>query len=151
MEKRGPSDDTSAAVPLLEKGSETMGAWNATYEGQMDSHLMVAVTAAADCIVAAWKIDVDTKLTGGSSLSYTHSQPIYVLFNPWCLNDSVYMPGIIFFYILTINLYEIDLITNCVCICRTQSSRRIRGRRWWTDVQRCLQSDQAYPMELCTL
>ncbi|KOB66015.1 Annulin [Operophtera brumata] len=93
VEKRGPSDDTSAAVPLLEKGSETMGAWNATYEGQMDSHLMVAVTAAADCIVAAWKIDIDTKLTGGSSLSYTHSQPIYVLYNPWCLNDSVYMPG----------------------------------------------------------
>lgn len=75
-----------------------MGAWNATYEGQIDSHLMVAVTAAVDCIVAAWKIDIDTKLTGGSSLSYTHTQPIYVLFNPWCLNDSVYMPGNKIFY-----------------------------------------------------
>lgn len=94
MEKRGPSDDTTAAVPLLEKGSETVGSWNAVYEGQMDSHLMVAVTASADCIVAAWKIDVDTKLEGGSSLSYTHSKPIYMLFNPWCLSDSVYMPGI---------------------------------------------------------
>lgn len=70
-----------------------MGAWNATYEGQMDSHLMVAVTPAVDCIVAAWKIDIDTKLIGGTSLSYTHTQPIYILFNPWCLNDSVYMPG----------------------------------------------------------
>ncbi|XP_039763506.1 annulin-like isoform X1 [Pararge aegeria] len=93
VEKRGPSDDTSAAVPMLEKGSETLGAWNAVYEGQMDSHLMVAVTPAADCIVAAWRIDVDTKLNGGGSLSYTHPLPIYVLFNPWCLNDSVYMPG----------------------------------------------------------
>lgn len=93
VEKRGPSDDTSAAVPLLEKGSETVGSWNAVYEGQMDSHLMVAVTPAADCIVAAWKIDVDTKLEGGSSLSYTHPQPIYILFNPWCLSDTVYMPG----------------------------------------------------------
>ncbi|KAG7311372.1 hypothetical protein JYU34_002411 [Plutella xylostella] len=93
VEKRGPSDDTSAAVPLLEKGSETLGSWNAVYEGQMDLHLMVAVTPAADCIVAAWNIDIDTKLTGGGSLSYTHPQPIYVLFNPWCLNDTVYMPG----------------------------------------------------------
>ncbi|XP_034826384.1 annulin-like isoform X1 [Maniola hyperantus] len=93
VERRGPSDDTSAAVPMLEKGSETSGAWNAVYEGQMDSHLMVAVTPAADCIVAAWRLDVDTKLNAGGSLSYTHPLPIYVLFNPWCLNDSVYMPG----------------------------------------------------------
>lgn len=78
---------------MLEKGSEMLGAWSAVYEGQMDSHLMVAVTPAADCIVAAWRIDIDTKITGGGSLSYTHPQPIYVLFNPWCLNDSVYMPG----------------------------------------------------------
>ncbi|XP_052759591.1 annulin isoform X1 [Galleria mellonella] len=91
--KRGPSDDSSAAVPLLEKGSEIVGGWNVVYEGQMDSHLMVAVTAAADCIVAAWRIDIDTKISGGGSLSYTHPQPIYILFNPWCLNDSVYMPG----------------------------------------------------------
>lgn len=93
VEKRGPSDETSAAVPLLEKGSETTGAWSAVYEGQIDSHLMVAITPAANCIVAAWRIDIDTKLTDGGSLSYTHSLPIYVLFNPWCLTDSVYMPG----------------------------------------------------------
>ncbi|XP_037297754.1 annulin isoform X2 [Manduca sexta] len=93
VEKRGPSDETSAAVPLLEKGSETVGAWSAVFESQVDSHLMVAVTPAPDCIVAAWKVDIDTKLTGGSSLSYTHPHPIYVLFNAWCLNDSVYMPG----------------------------------------------------------
>ncbi|KPJ06440.1 Annulin [Papilio machaon] len=93
VEKRGPSDDTSAAVALLEKGSETLGSWSAVYEGQVDSHLMVVVTPAVDCIVAAWKIDVDTKLVTGESLSYTHPQPVYILFNPWCLNDSVYMPG----------------------------------------------------------
>lgn len=92
-EKRGPSDDASAAVPLLDKGHETLGAWNAVYEGQMDYHLMVAITPAADCIVAAWRLDIDTKLVTGGSLSYTHPQPVYILFNPWCLNDSVYMPG----------------------------------------------------------
>lgn len=83
----------SAAVPLLEKGSEVVGGWSAVYEGQMDSHLMVAITPASDCIVAAWKVDIDTKQTAGGSLSYTHPQPIYILFNPWSLNDSVYMPG----------------------------------------------------------
>ncbi|CAH0748849.1 unnamed protein product [Diatraea saccharalis] len=90
---RGPSNEMSAAVPLLEKGFETVGGWSAVYEGQMDSHLMVAVTPAVDCIVAAWRMDIDTKLSGNGSLSYTHQQPIYVLFNPWCLTDSVYMPG----------------------------------------------------------
>lgn len=80
-------------MPLLEKGAETFGAWNAVYEGQMETHLMVAITPAADCIVAAWKLDIDTKLVTGGSLSYTHEHPVYVLFNPWCLNDTVYMPG----------------------------------------------------------
>lgn len=80
-------------MPLLEKGAETFGAWNAVYEGQMETHLMVAITPAADCIVAAWKLDIDTKLVTGGSLSYTHAHPVYVLFNPWCLNDTVYMPG----------------------------------------------------------
>ncbi|OWR44550.1 putative annulin [Danaus plexippus plexippus] len=93
VEKRGPSNEASAAVPMLEKGSETLGSWNAVYEGQIDSHLMVAVTPAADCIVAAWRLDVDTKLSGTGALSYTHPRPIYIIFNPWCLNDSVYMPG----------------------------------------------------------
>ncbi|KAL4712854.1 hypothetical protein ACJJTC_011924 [Scirpophaga incertulas] len=90
---RGPSNEMSAAVAMLEKGSEVLGGWSSVYEGQMDSHLMVAITPAVDCIVAAWRLDIDTKLIGGGSLSYTHPQPIYILFNPWCLNDSVYMPG----------------------------------------------------------
>ncbi|XP_028170220.1 annulin-like isoform X2 [Ostrinia furnacalis] len=90
---RGPSNEMSAPVPLLEKGSEVVGGWSAVYEGQMDSHLMVAITPASDCIVSAWRMDIDTKLTSGGSLSYTHPLPIYVLFNPWSLNDSVYMPG----------------------------------------------------------
>ncbi|XP_045490802.1 annulin isoform X1 [Colias croceus] len=93
VEKRGPSDDTSVAVPLLEKGTESFGPWNAVYEGQMDSHLIVAVTPSPNCIVAAWRLDIDTKLNGTRSLSYTHPLPIYTLFNPWCLNDTVYMPG----------------------------------------------------------
>ncbi|XP_075992470.1 annulin-like isoform X2 [Anticarsia gemmatalis] len=92
VRSRGPSDNTSAAVPLLEKGAESFGAWTATYEGQVDNHLMVAVTPAPDCIVAAWKLDVDTRISDGSSLSYRHALPIYVLFNPWCPKDSVYMP-----------------------------------------------------------
>ncbi|XP_050560187.1 annulin isoform X3 [Spodoptera frugiperda] len=90
---RGPSDVTSAAVPLREKGAQPSGAWNATYEGQIDSHLMVAVTPAADCIVASWSLEVDTKLNQGRSLSYKHPVPIYILFNPWCKNDTVYMPS----------------------------------------------------------
>lgn len=84
---------TSAAVPLREKGAQPSGAWNATYEGQIDSHLMVAVTPAADCIVASWSLEVDTKLNQGRSLSYKHPVPIYILFNPWCKNDTVYMPS----------------------------------------------------------
>ncbi|CAB3230840.1 unnamed protein product [Arctia plantaginis] len=93
VETRGPSHETSAAVPLLEKGSETVGTWSAIYESQVDNHLMVSVTPASDCIVASWKLEIDTKLSGGSSLSYRHPLPIYVLFNAWCLTDSVYMPG----------------------------------------------------------
>ncbi|XP_026726770.1 annulin-like [Trichoplusia ni] len=90
---RTTPDEHSAAVPILESGPGSVGGWSATYVGQENSLLTVSVCAAADCIVAAWRFDIDTRLNGSSSLTYTHTQPIYILFNPWCIVDNVYMPG----------------------------------------------------------
>lgn len=92
-EKSRTTPDEHSAAVILESGPGSVGGWSATYTGQENSLLTVSVCAAADCIVAAWRLDIDTRLNGTSSLTYTHTQPIYILFNPWCIVDNVYMPG----------------------------------------------------------
>lgn len=93
MNRRGPSDATTAAVPLLEKEADHPGTWSAVYDSQMETRLKVLITPSSNCIVAPWRLDVDTRLASGGSLSYTSPQTFYILFNPWSLSDTVYMSG----------------------------------------------------------
>ncbi|CAH0603030.1 unnamed protein product [Chrysodeixis includens] len=93
INNRTQPEEYSASVPLLRSGPQSAGAWSATYVRQENSYLTVSVTAGADCMVARWRLDVVTRLNGSRSLSYKCPRPIYILFNPWCIVDNVYMPG----------------------------------------------------------
>ena len=44
------------------------------------------IQSAPNCPVAKWKMKVDTQTgTDDDTIQrYTHKQPIYILFNPWC-------------------------------------------------------------------
>jgi transglutaminase 1 len=44
----------------------------------------VQITPAVDAIVGQWKMDIDTKLKNDGAVSYSHKDPIFILFNPWC-------------------------------------------------------------------
>ncbi|KAH8353156.1 hypothetical protein KR084_009309, partial [Drosophila pseudotakahashii] len=59
-----------------------------SHEGQM---LTVLIKPSSNCPVAMWKLDIDTKLLGDGSRTYTLPLPIYVLFNSWCPDDQVYL------------------------------------------------------------
>ncbi|XP_045192077.2 hemocyte protein-glutamine gamma-glutamyltransferase-like [Mercenaria mercenaria] len=50
----------------------------------------------ADCIVSDWKFSLQSILrteTETATVTYEHPDRIYVLFNPWCKNDAVYLPA----------------------------------------------------------
>jgi transglutaminase 1 len=68
--------------------------WAAVLKGINGEVLDVLIKPAANALVTQWKIDFDTKLLNGTlARSFSLPQAIYVLFNPWCPQDQVYMPG----------------------------------------------------------
>lgn len=81
---------TLVAVPLLPKISKD-GNWAALLLDYTSDTITVSITPAADCVVAQWKMDIDTKLKQDGAVSYSHDRGIYILFNPWCKLDQVYM------------------------------------------------------------
>ncbi|KFM78740.1 Annulin, partial [Stegodyphus mimosarum] len=64
--------------------------------GAEESSIVVEVTTTPNCIVGEWILEIDTKVKKereeqAKSLRYTSKKPIFILFNPWCKQDTVYM------------------------------------------------------------
>lgn len=81
---------TLVAIPLLKKPEKSM-AWNAVLEAVIENTITVNVIPSYDCIVGIWRMEVDTKIINDGAYSYAWETKIYMLFNPWCKNDVVYM------------------------------------------------------------
>uniref|UniRef100_A0A1A9WAJ9 protein-glutamine gamma-glutamyltransferase n=1 Tax=Glossina brevipalpis TaxID=37001 RepID=A0A1A9WAJ9_9MUSC len=67
--------------------------WGAGIEEHEGESLQLLIKPSVTCPVAEWKLDIDTKLLEGGSRSFVLPRPVYILFNPWCPNDQVYMPA----------------------------------------------------------
>lgn len=69
--------------------------WGSCIEAvQHDHTLIVLVKPAANAAVGEWLMDVDTQCDGIEGIrSYRQALPFYVLFNPWCRDDQVFMEG----------------------------------------------------------
>lgn len=78
------------AVPLLRRLDRSLQ-WSAVIEEQTDNNITVHVTPSPECIVGKWKLEVDTKIINDGAYSYSWSTGIYILYNPWCRFDQVYM------------------------------------------------------------
>ncbi|XP_052850982.1 annulin-like [Drosophila gunungcola] len=95
------SDDTEArpgrgtfSVLVPHDGIDYLGdplEWGSGIETHEGQTLTVLIKPPANCPVTQWKMDIDTKLLGDGSRSYPLPLPIYVLFNPWCPEDQVYL------------------------------------------------------------
>lgn len=73
--------------------------WACALEAQHGDILDVLVKPAANAPIGEWKFDVDTHLkTNDASRSFKSPNTFFVLFNPWCRDDQVYMPRTIHFY-----------------------------------------------------
>lgn len=80
---------TLVAIPLLQRSIKS--GWSAVLQSVEENVLTVSITAGADCVVAQWKMDIDCRLRDNGAISYSLDQDIFILFNPWCKNDQVYM------------------------------------------------------------
>lgn len=92
-EKPNYGQGTLVAIPLLETVEDNTSTWSAVIERVYDNHVVVKILSSPESIVAKWKIEIDTKLQSDGAISYSHPIPFYLLFNPWCPLDSVYIEG----------------------------------------------------------
>lgn len=72
--------------------------WSCTIDQQYGNVLEILIKASATAPIGEWKFDIDTQLKSGIEAN-TFKSPanFYLLFNPWCVSDSVYLPGKNFF------------------------------------------------------
>ncbi|KOX78769.1 Annulin [Melipona quadrifasciata] len=83
---------TLVAIPVLYPGEPSEGSWQATIDAIEPNFIRLRIVTAPDAIIGKWKMDVDTKNKNlDGAVSYTMKQPFYLIFNPWCKEDAVYM------------------------------------------------------------
>lgn len=68
--------------------------WSCIIDGKHGNILEVLIKPAANAAVGEWKFDIDTQLTqGGGADTFKSPNNFYILFNPWCVDDLVYLEG----------------------------------------------------------
>jgi transglutaminase 1 len=68
--------------------------WGASVNSINGDLLEILIKPSAGALVTQWKMDIDTKVLDNSlSRSFSLPQPFYLLFNPWCREDEVYLEG----------------------------------------------------------
>ncbi|XP_041375414.1 protein-glutamine gamma-glutamyltransferase K-like [Gigantopelta aegis] len=89
-----PSKGTHVEFVLSDKDEPKK--WGAWITRQNGDYLQVTIMTPSNCYVGKWelKVDVVKKIDNKHSIfRYSHRDPIYLLFNPWCKDDMVYMPN----------------------------------------------------------
>ncbi|KAK9730764.1 Transglutaminase family [Popillia japonica] len=82
---------TLIAVPLLKRVDQKLPGWTAVVDKIDDALLTVQITPAHDCVIAKWRMEVDTRVIEGGAYRYSWETAIYIIFNPWNKRDQSYM------------------------------------------------------------
>lgn len=68
--------------------------WICAIDAKYNNYLEILIKPAATAPIGEWKFDIDTQLiNGGGAATYKSPSSFYLLFNPWCTDDVVYMAG----------------------------------------------------------
>lgn len=68
--------------------------WSCVIDEKHGNILEILVKSAANSAVGEWKFDIDTQTKqGGGANTYKCPNTVFILFNPWCQDDTVYMGG----------------------------------------------------------
>uniref|UniRef100_A0AAR2LG36 Protein-glutamine gamma-glutamyltransferase K n=1 Tax=Pygocentrus nattereri TaxID=42514 RepID=A0AAR2LG36_PYGNA len=92
--KTGPlplvSKGTHVVIPLVEELQDLC--WEAKIVEQNSNRIKLSVNSPPNGIVGQYKLTITTQSPESESVStYDPDKKIYMLFNPWCEEDSVYM------------------------------------------------------------
>ncbi|XP_011505871.1 PREDICTED: annulin isoform X2 [Ceratosolen solmsi marchali] len=83
---------TLVASAVLHPGEVSDGAWQTVVQAFAENSLRIKVTPAADAIIGKWNIEIDTKRRDSEgAVSFTVDTPFYLILNPWCRDDVVYL------------------------------------------------------------
>uniref|UniRef100_A0A1W7RB00 protein-glutamine gamma-glutamyltransferase n=1 Tax=Hadrurus spadix TaxID=141984 RepID=A0A1W7RB00_9SCOR len=92
------SQGTLIVSPVLSESNCILpkDAWRTLLLSKDDKTIIVEVVPTATAIIGVWTLDVDTKLKTeneetAKTSRHTVKDPFYLLFNPWCPEDTVYM------------------------------------------------------------
>ncbi|XP_055638668.1 annulin-like [Toxorhynchites rutilus septentrionalis] len=82
-------------LPLLkaeEDANEDEFGWKAVLTKVVDNVLTLNITTSVHASISRWEISIDTKLVGNDqSMKFISPIPFYLLFNPWCEKDPVFL------------------------------------------------------------
>ncbi|XP_046550892.1 protein-glutamine gamma-glutamyltransferase K-like [Haliotis rubra] len=91
-----PTPSKGTHVELILSDKDEPKQWGAKIKKQSDQVLTVTVFTPPTCYVAKWnfKLDVIKKKDDKKIIfRYNHKDQIYILFNPWCRDDMVFLEG----------------------------------------------------------
>eukprot|EP00918_Siedleckia_nematoides_P033728 GHVU01073272.1.p1 GENE.GHVU01073272.1~~GHVU01073272.1.p1 ORF type:complete len:769 (-),score=118.27 GHVU01073272.1:951-3257(-) len=98
--------------------------WGAKVVSTTDNSLRVKIYTPPNGIVAKWNFAFDTilkKADASKVFRYKHSVPVYIIFNPWCTDDQVYMDD---------DASRQEYVLNDVGKVYRGSSRQISAKKW---------------------
>lgn len=68
--------------------------WSCAVDGKHGNVLEILVKSAANAAIGEWNFDIDTQLSqGGGAATFKSPKTFFLLFNPWCQDDLVFMRG----------------------------------------------------------
>ncbi|XP_045202476.2 protein-glutamine gamma-glutamyltransferase K-like [Mercenaria mercenaria] len=92
-----PSSSKERYVELFlsARSKPSLNDWKVSIHSQDGDSVTLAVVAPPTCAVGKWSLRVDVVKSVLNNkptvLSFEYRNPVYILFNPWCKDDQVYM------------------------------------------------------------
>lgn len=119
-----PTPPKGTRVSLILSDKDEDKEWGAWILKNDKKKLSVRINTPPTCYVGIWKFQVETIQKSDQKkivFEYTHDQDIYILFNPWCKDDQVYVPDT--------SLLE-EYVLNDTGKIYTGNRKQINGKRW---------------------
>nr|XP_008113740.1 PREDICTED: protein-glutamine gamma-glutamyltransferase 4 [Anolis carolinensis] len=111
-----PMESAGSLVRLNTRSKQRNQSWHANICETNGKECLIAVTSPADAIIGKYVVKVDT----GASI-YSCNEHFYLLFNPWCEADSVFLPD---------DDERTEYVLNDTGYIYIGSTKSIRGRPW---------------------
>nr|XP_028606670.1 protein-glutamine gamma-glutamyltransferase 4-like isoform X1 [Podarcis muralis] len=112
-----PMQSNGTLLSMNARSGQTDQSWNAKICQTNGKECRIVVTSPADAIIGKYLLNVIT----GPSVYTPDKKCVYVLFNPWCEADSVFMPG---------DAERAEYVLNDTGYLYVGSTKMIRGRPW---------------------